>query len=193
MAERRSMLNQQTLEVARLALEGWRRPFAPSPSRPESRFELEERFACWSITMELATESGLGHRLRQAKLRHRASVGTSTSALAAWTAHWCGRSPRIQLGCASIRIFFCLAPPGSASFLACAGEKACRDGFTAFCYAVPRNCFAIWAGAARRQSAHPAVGWLGWTSGGRRLGVAPWLMRASGLWKSVRTATNGAR
>jgi DNA replication protein DnaC len=138
------MLNQQTLEkLHALRLHGMAEGFrAQSEQTGITDLSFEERFALlvdqqWNWRQNRALE----HRLRQAKLRHRASVEDLDF-----------RSPRgldralvrsLTLDSAWVREhqnIFLLGPTGiGKSFLACAlAEKACRDGFTAFYTRAPQ-------------------------------------------------------
>jgi DNA replication protein DnaC len=131
------MLNQQTLEKLHgLRLHGMAEGFrAQSEQTGITELSFEERFALlvdqqWNWRQNRALE----HRLRQAKLRHRALVEDLDF-----------RSPRgldralvrsLTLDSAWVREhqnIFLLGPTGiGKSFLACAlAEKACRHGFTA--------------------------------------------------------------
>src|ERR1039457_2781583 len=111
------MLNQQTLEKLHgLRLHGMAEAFrAQSEQTGITELSFEERFALlvdqqWNWRQNRALE----HRLRQDKLRHRASVedldfrsprGLDRALVRSLTLDW--------LGCGSIRTFFCSAPPAS--------------------------------------------------------------------------------
>lgn len=135
------MLNQPTLEkLETLRLHGMAEAFRAQadPAQRDGIRDLsfEERFALlvdqeWTWRQNRA----LARRLRQAKLRYRASVedidfrsprGLDRSLLRALTQNsaWVRQHQHI----------FLLGPTGvGKSWIACAlGEKACRDGFSAF-------------------------------------------------------------
>jgi DNA replication protein DnaC len=190
------MLNQQTLEKLRaLRLHGMAEAFrAQSEQAGITELSFEERFALlvdqqWNWRQNRALE----HRLRQAKLRHRASVEDLDF-----------RSPR-GLDRALVRSLtqdsawvrehqniFLLGPTGiGKSFLACAlAEKACRDGFTAFYTRAPQLFRDL--GLARADGSLRAL--LARLARLEVLVVDIWPMPSAGTsWKSARTATSGGR
>ena len=141
------MLNQPTLQkLQTLRLHGMAEAFRVQwdPAQRDGLADLsfEERFALlvdqeWTWRQNRA----LARRLSQAKFRYRASVedidfrtarGLDRSLLRSWTQNsaWVAEHQNI----------FLLGPCGvGKSWLACAlGEKACRDGFTAFFIRTPR-------------------------------------------------------
>src|SRR6266851_5537475 len=141
------MLNQPTLQkLQTLRLHGMAEAFRvqSDPAQRDGLADLsfEERFALlvdqeWTWRQNRA----LARRLSQAKFRYRASVedidfrtarGLDRSLLRSWTQNsaWVAEHQNI----------FLLGPCGvGKSWLACAlGEKACRDGFTAFFIRTPR-------------------------------------------------------
>ena len=183
------MLNQQTLEKLHgLRLHGMAEAFrAQSEQTGITELSFEERFALlvdqqWNWRQNRALE----HRLRQAKLRHRASVEDLDF-----------RSPRgldralvrsLTLDSAWVREhqnIFLLGPTGiGKSFLACA---LAREGLPGWLYGLLHACSPavsrLGLGPRRRQSALVArpVGPAG-GAGGRRLGHgAAGRYRASGL------------
>ncbi len=141
------MLNQPTLQkLQTLRLHGMAEAFRlqwdPAQRDGLADLSFEERFALlvdqeWTWRQNRA----LARRLSQAKFRYRASVedidfrtarGLDRSLLRSWTQNsaWVAEHQNI----------FLLGPCGvGKSWLACAlGEKACRDGFTAFFIRTPR-------------------------------------------------------